>query len=215
MFCRNCGKILDQQAQFCGSCGVPVFSGASGVRTTMAAKDRRPLYIAVAAGLLFLGLCIVGLTDSTTSSRSDSTPSTSTSTTSTPPTEARHQKLGEDVFAGYWAYRGISAHWQKSIGSEYTAQYPDAKFLVVDLAIRNNDKTASTLPPVKLVDGEGREYDESSKGIFLEKSFGLLKSVNPGVTSRGYVIFDVPTGSYALKVSGGYTSGASAIIDLQ
>jgi hypothetical protein len=85
----------------------------------------------------------------------------------------------------------------------------------VDLAIRNNDKSASVLAPVKLIDTEGREYDESSKGIFLDNSFGLLKKMNPGVSSRGYVVFDVPRGKYALKVSGGYTSGQSALIDLQ
>jgi len=151
-------------------------------------------------------------TQSTVASSGSSTQST-LSSNSTQPTEVRH-KLNTDVFVGYWAYRCISAHWQRSIGSEYTAQYPDARFLVVDLAIRNNDKTASALPPVKLVDSDGREYDESSKGIFMENSFGILKSLNPGVSSRGYVVFDVPAGKYALKVSGGFTSGESGLIEL-
>jgi hypothetical protein len=84
----------------------------------------------------------------------------------------------------------------------------------VDLAIRNNDKSASTLPPMKLLDVAGREYDESSKGIFVERSFGMLKSLNPGVSSRGYVVFDVPPGKYVLKLSGGYTSGENALVEL-
>jgi len=86
---------------------------------------------------------------------------------------------------------------------------------IVDLAIRNNDKTANVLAPVKLVDSEGREYEESSKGIFLYNSFDMLKNMNPGVSSRGYIVFDVPRGRYALKVSGGFTSGKSELIDLQ
>ncbi|GAC1432244.1 MAG: hypothetical protein NVS1B11_10560 [Terriglobales bacterium] len=110
-------------------------------------------------------------------------------------------KLGENVSVGYWAYRCIGAQWRDSIGSEYTAEYPDARFLLVDSAIRNNDKTASSLPPLKLVDGQDREYEESSKGILMDNSFGLLKSLNPGVSSRGYVVFDVPPGKYGPEVS--------------
>ena len=76
------------------------------------------------------------------------------------------------------------------------------------------DKTAISPPPVKLVDSDDREYDESSKGIIMQNSIGILKSLNPGVSSRGYVVFDVPAGKYALKVSGGFTSGASELIYL-
>ncbi len=208
MFCRNCGASVEQQAQFCTSCGTPAHSDTSAIGTTATTKKKgRWVYFVVAVGLLlFMGMCSSAFRESTT-------PSTSASNSSTQVTEVRHQ-LGQDVFVGYWAYRCMSAQWRKSIGSEYTAQYPDARFLVVDLAIRNNDKTASTLPPVKLVDNEGREYDESSKGIFMDNSFGMLKSLNPGVSSRGYVVFDVPPGKYALKVSGGFTSGGSAIIDV-
>jgi hypothetical protein len=119
--------------------------------------------------------------------------------------------IGQNVSVGYWTYRCLGVRWQRSIGSEYA----DARFLVVDLVIGNNDKTASSLPPMKLLDEHDREYDESSKSIFLERSFGTLKSLNPGVYSRGYVVFDVPPGKYVLKVSGGYTSGQSATIELQ
>jgi len=91
---------------------------------------------------------------------------------------------------------------------------PDAVFLVVDLAIRNNDKTSSTLPPLKLVDTEGREYDESSKAWAQQNNFGVLKSLNPSVVSRGYAVFDVPKGQYKLQVSGGFTSGDRTLIEL-
>ena len=90
---------------------------------------------------------------------------------------------------------------------------PDAAFLVVDLFIRNNDRTASTMPPLKLVDMEGREYDESS--TFVPGSFSVFKKLNPGVSSHGYVVFDVPRGSYKLRLSGGFESGDTALIDLE
>jgi hypothetical protein len=91
---------------------------------------------------------------------------------------------------------------------------PDAEFLIVDLYTRNNDRTASTLAPLKLVDALGREYEESSKGTFMPGTFDTLKQLNPGVSSRGYVVFDVPHGKYSLQVSGGFESGEHALIDL-
>jgi hypothetical protein len=216
MFCRNCGARLEQQEQFCASCGAPAYSGtlatgpAVGAAKTVATGKTRPWqYVVMAVGLLLLmRMCTAFIGGPAT------TP-TPAPNSSTQPAELRHRP-GQDVFVGYWAYRCVSARWQNSIGSEYAAQHPDARFLVVDLAIRNNDRTASTLPPVKLVDREGREYDESSKGIFMDGSFGMLKSLNPGVSSRGYVVFDVPPLSegYVLKVSGGFGSGGSAMIDL-
>jgi Domain of unknown function (DUF4352) len=132
----------------------------------------------------------------------------------TQPTSTHH-RIGESIPVGYWAYRCSSADWRSSIGSEYMRQYPDASFLVVNVGIRNNDNHANILPPLKLLDAQGREYEESSKGIFLETSLGMLKSVNPGVTSYGDIVFDVPQGKYMLKASGGFTSRDTVLIDLQ
>ena len=160
-----------------------------------------------------MGMCTAILNDGPTTTATKSASSINVSNASAE--SGTKHKIGDNVFVGYWAYRCAGARWQRSIGSEYTRQYPDAEFLVVDLAVRNDDKTASVLAPLKLVDAEGREYDESSKGIFMDNSFGMLKNLNPGVSSRGYAVFDVPRGKYELKVSGGFTSGATELIDLQ
>jgi hypothetical protein len=123
--------------------------------------------------------------------------------------------IGQQFSVGYWTYRCNGANWQPFIGSGFgSVERPDAAFLVLDLTVRNDDRTSSTLPPLKLVDPQGREFDESSKGIFLEGSFGALKQLNPGVSSRGLVVFDVPHGEYMLKVSGGFESGKDALVDL-
>jgi hypothetical protein len=102
-----------------------------------------------------------------------------------------------------------------------TREYPDAMFLYVNLAARNNDRTASILPPLKLVDNKGREYEGSSKPVLSfshssegEAPFSVLTSLNPGVTTHGYVVFDVPRGKYALKLSGGFRSEEYELVDL-
>lgn len=212
MFCRSCGSPLEGRGKFCTNCGVQVGIGSLTVPTPPPPPPQRRtqawVYVLVAVGVLFfVGLLAAVFSDNSTNSSSPNQASSQT-------TKDKH-RIGETVLVGYWAYRCDGVEWTNSIGSEYTREHPDAKFLVVDLSIRNNDKTASTLAPLKLVDSEGREYDESSKGVFLDNSFGIMKSVNPGVSSHGKVVFDVPSGRYALKVSGGFTSGESELIDLE
>jgi hypothetical protein len=215
MFCRNCGAKPTDQDRFCSGCGTPAFAYTmppTAPPLQAQKKSRGWIYAIAAIGvLLFMGMCGAILNQGT--STATKTSSSSVRPASVQPSSVRY-KVGDNVFVGYWAYRCYGARWQRSIGSEYTRQYPDAQFLIVDLAIRNNDKTASVLAPLKLIDAEGREYEESSKGIFMDNSFGMLKSVNPGVSSRGYVVFDVPPGKYKLKVYGGYTSGGFEFIEL-
>jgi Domain of unknown function (DUF4352) len=221
MFCSWCGREISASAPFCCWCGRrPPEVGhpagqphAANPSTEVQAKQTtRPLR---AIGAVVIVGLIVGLLGIWVLSRPENQPAAVESPAASVQASAKH-RTGEDFSVGYWSYRCNGSRWQQTIGSGFGgAESPDATFLVVDLAVRNNDKTSSTLPPLKLVDAEGREYDESSKSIFMERSFGMLKEVNPGVTSRGYLVFDVPRrGDYALQVSGGFASGERALVDL-
>jgi Domain of unknown function (DUF4352) len=170
--------------------------------------------IAACVGILFLLSCLGSLLGSpATNANAGNTTSTSKTESATP--EIRHFAMRETVHVGYWSYAVWSSKWQNSIGSGFMSERPDAAFLVINMTVRNNDKTSSTLPPIKLVDSQGREYDSTSKGSFSEGFFGPLKSLNPGVESEGSVAFDVPKGDYLLKVSGGFTSGENGLVELQ
>ena len=94
-------------------------------------------------------------------------------------------------------------------------QAPDATYLFVDLTVRNDDKQARTIAPFKLVDENGAEYETSSKAWSVKGGIGVLHSLNPAVSKRGYIVFDVPRGKhYKLKISGGYWSNDEALVDL-
>src|SRR5271157_468436 len=206
MFCRHCGAAL--LGRSCEKCGAPADSSATLSPSTPEQPTRNA---SRRIGIILVAVCVVLLFFAMMKSPTESSTSKSSETSAS----VRH-KVGEDVEVGYWSYICSGTSWKTSIGSYSMSEYPDAKFLVIDLMITNNDKTASVMPPIKLIDAEGHEYDESSKGVFVEHSFGMLKDLNPGVTSHGYVVFDVPPErAYALKVSGGFTSAETALIDLQ
>lgn len=169
--------------------------------------------IAGTVGVLLLLSAVGGLLGTQANNTSTETANTASGTESDAP-EKPHYAMKQTVHVGYWSYAVWSMKWQNSIGTDFMAERPDADFLVVWMTVRNNDKTSSTLPPITLIDSQGREYESTSKGSFSEGFFGPLKSLNPGVESSGAVAFDVPKGVYSLKVSGGFTSGDNALIDL-
>jgi hypothetical protein len=222
MFCRNCGNQVADTNAFCGNCGAqsvqqPVQQPVKQLvqqpiqqpvvyyaMQPAQPKSKFPLVGVIASGIVIL-LIIAAIGGS----------SGNNSNSSAGVTPAKVHKIGETVTVGVWSYEVTDVHWAKSIGDYPVTQWPDAKFLIVGLVARNNDRTASVLPPLKLVDGANREYDQSSNEIYLEHSFGMLKSVNPGVESSGDILFDVPEGTYKLQLSGGFESGESTTVDLQ
>jgi hypothetical protein len=192
--CKECGKEISSFAVVCPYCGE---------------KPRTSAGFAILAvfGILILIGYIGDLRKKNSEGGGGNSP-TSTNVT------AKHA-MGQEFSVGYWTYRCNGANWKSFIASEFgSVERPDAEFLIVDLWARNDDRTSSTLPPVKLTDPQGREFDESSKRIYLQDAFETLKQLNPGVSSRGLVLFDVPPGEYMLMVSGGYESGEHEFVDL-
>jgi len=124
---------------------------------------------------------------------------------------------GETLHIGYTSYCAWNSHWSERLSSnQFLNKRANANWLFVDMTIRNNDKKARMVPPLKLVDEQGREYESSAQGMMIENSIGVLETLNPDVSKQGYVVFDVPTGrKYKLKLSGGYWSGGTGYIRLE
>jgi hypothetical protein len=126
-------------------------------------------------------------------------------------------ELGQQFSVGYWTYLCQRAFRTPFIGSDaFTFERANAQFVVIQITARNDDTSASTIPPFKLMDAEGRTYDESSAGMLNGGFFSVLEELNPGVSKTAFVAFDVPMNrTYELAVSGGIVSGTKAIVALR
>lgn len=124
--------------------------------------------------------------------------------------------IGDRISVGYWSYVCNNAYWTPILGSDaYSMERANADFVVVNITVRNDDTSSSTLPPFQLLDLGGRTYDESSAGTLSPGFFSVLEGLNPGVSKRGNVAFDVPPGQqYYLIVSGGIESDKRASVVL-
>jgi hypothetical protein len=121
--------------------------------------------------------------------------------------------VGESFTVGYWTYCVNSVDsqaWLPDMGQMKACD--SGNCVVIDLTVRNDDTTSSTRPVVTLVDGAGRDFSETD--TWSNTQLSQLQQLNPGVSKRGYIYFDAPRGSYRLKVSGGYTSGVDALVNL-
>lgn len=126
-------------------------------------------------------------------------------------------KTGDAVAVGYTTYTVHSSRWGSRLApGNFMDRAPNAKFLFVDVSVRNDDKEARMVPPFKLIDEAGSTYESDSTGAMLPGAFGALTNLNPKVTQRGFVVFDVPPQhTYQLLADGGYWSKDSARIQLQ
>ena len=135
-----------------------------------------------------------------------------------PPDKSKivNHKEGDTVHIGYTAYVVWRSWWSSKLSdNQFLDAKPNAMFLFIELTVRNDDKQARTIPPFKLIDENGAEYETDSKGWAVEGSLGILDSLNPEVKKQGFIVFDVPQNhSYKLKVSGGYWSGKTGLIEI-
>ena len=209
MFCCNCGAQIDPSGQFCGACGAKREIQPNSAPVAPSKQRRRMVWL---FGILAVVVFFIVFALLSSGGNNSSTAGT-TSATETPASTVHH--MNETVNVGYWSYTVTRVRWGNTMGPSFAPEHADAKFLQVYITIRNNDRTPSTLAPLKLVDPEGREYAESSKGALMRGSFDILKELNPGVTSNGFVLFDVPFGTYQLLLSGGFENSETARVQLE
>lgn len=124
-------------------------------------------------------------------------------------------KTGESFRVGYTSYCVRRAWWSNHLSNNrFLNEPPNASYLFIEIAVRNDDTKARMIPPFTLIDQYGAEYETSSAAFAVEGNIGPLESLNPGVTKEGTIVFDVPKKIYTLKVSGGFWSGEDALIGI-
>jgi len=77
-----------------------------------------------------------------------------------------------------------------------TGYYPeimaDGMFLFIETNIFNNSDRPLRIPGFTLEDSRGRTYVTASRARLFSKVIWEGESLNPGVSKRGYLVFDVP-----------------------
>jgi hypothetical protein len=105
-------------------------------------------------------------------------------------------KVGDRVVVGDMAYTVNSVKTEKTVGDQYLNGQADGIFVIVDMTIENLGQKSATIDSnyMKIIDSQSREFSSDSKNWIYLKDNVFLKQVQPGLPSKGEVIFDVPQG---------------------
>jgi hypothetical protein len=176
-------------------------------RVRIVATDARNLCDLLVIGTLIFAL-MLGCRSSANSSGSDPGPDQTQCQTD--------HATGDSVKVGYMEYKVYDSWFTNQLSDKgYPNTPPDAQYLFVDVQMQNDDKEQRAVPEFKLIDENNAEYGTTDKAWGMEGSVGVFQDLNPGVSKRGFVVFDVPQNhKYKLRVSGGYWSTDETTIDL-
>ena len=124
--------------------------------------------------------------------------------------------MGNPVLVGPLTYTIVETDWRDTLDGSSGPILPQNRFLLINITIHNKGAREVGVPLLTLIDASGKEYRELNKGEGVPQWLGLLRTVQSTETESGRVAFDVPQGSYKVRVSSGgdVESETSALIDL-
>src|SRR6185369_15332643 len=116
------------------------------------------------------------------------------------PVAATQFAMGERVPVGQMTYSVVESEWKTQLGESFKVRSPENRFLLIRISVTNGTGTDASIPLLTLEGANGQTYRELSNGEGVVNWFGLLRTVNPGQTQQGAILFDVPLTSYKLRV---------------
>ena len=123
--------------------------------------------------------------------------------------------VGQPVQVGYWKYTVNGVQYGSTISNGFGGlDQAQGEFVVVDITATNVDRTQSSFPEVHLLGADGTEASEAAAGSLLPRHLDFTTAVNPGLSTRGFVVFDVRPQAYAVQLSGGNESDESALVSI-
>jgi len=109
--------------------------------------------------------------------------------------------MGDSIQAGDFKWKITKSSTATEIGEDlmgtFFGEKADGIFIILDVEVENTGNSANYLMDsyLKLVDDQGREFSPSTAAAIYLKPEGsalMFEQVNPGITKKGKIVFDVP-----------------------
>ncbi len=123
--------------------------------------------------------------------------------------------MGERVPVGQMTYSVVESAWRPQLGEGFKIRTPEQRFLLIKISVTNGTGKDVSIPLLTLEGNDGKTYREIADGEGVDNWFGLLRTLNPGETQQGNVLFDVPLTSYKLRVPDVNVSGFEGYASVQ
>lgn len=214
-FCSNCGTNNPDGAKFCEKCGKEI----SAVNEAAPPKKKGSIIKKLIFGIvgIFVILALIGSCMGDPKSKDTSGGQGAKQAEKAPEYNYTCDVEGIGKVKGVMSSNvGVAiAEIQEmpTIDAGYTNARAQGVFKVIYIVASNFQKDAVTLDAnsYKLIDSAGREYTHSVEGdTQLEMSNRktlFFKEINPGITTGGYISYDVPKNADIVKLQfrGGFS----------
>jgi hypothetical protein len=109
---------------------------------------------------------------------------------------------GDKAPVGRLTYSVTDTEISQQLGADTTApRAAQQRFYLVKISVSNSGTEEESIPGMNLVDDAGQSFPELADGTGVEHWLGVVRKVGPAQTEQGYVLFDVSTKHYRLRVN--------------
>lgn len=116
---------------------------------------------------------------------------------------ASESRMGDPAVAGALTFNVVESRWQSQLDSFPTPRMPQRNFLLLKITVTNSGSEEKSIPFLKVENSAGDSFSELENGSGLDGWLGVFRRVGPAQTEEGWILFDVPTNSYRLRISDG------------
>ncbi|MBS1875140.1 MAG: DUF4352 domain-containing protein [Acidobacteria bacterium] len=116
-------------------------------------------------------------------------------------------RAGDPVKTGALTYTVLESSWKSQLDAFPAPRVPDRNFLLIHVLVTNSGGTEVSAPSLKLENTSGDTFGESDNGAGVDQWLGLLRRLSPAQSADGWILFDVPTNAYKLRLSDGAFEG--------
>jgi|KBSMisStaDraftv2_1062788.scaffolds.fasta_scaffold57549_3 hypothetical protein len=117
-----------------------------------------------------------------------------------PQEAAKKYAMGDPVRVGQMTYSVVESEWKTQLGESFKVRSPENRFLLIKISITNGTGKDASIPLFTLEASNGQTYRELSDGEGVVNWFGLLRTLSPGQTQQGAILFDAPLTSFKLRI---------------
>jgi hypothetical protein len=203
--CKTCGKEVAKSAKKCPHCGQKLKMGFF-----------MKAFIGIAALIVIVIIANLGGGDDNAKPTSTTPKSGESKQTAKSDTKKAEKPLTNEGVSSDVAIKVGAVEDKQEVGNEFMKKKASGAYKIVEVSLTNNQKDAITVDAnsFKLVDDQGREFTYSSDAQIafdIGENEGntdfFLKSLNPGLTLTGKIVFEVPADAkgFVLHARGGMT----------
>lgn len=115
--------------------------------------------------------------------------------------------VGDSLISGNFKYTFLGLEEEDYLADTYFIKEANGVYYILEFKIENIGKEQDYIPlnQILIIDSLGREYSyDSSSGYYLYEGISSYEELNPGLSIRGKIAFDVPKGlNGELKIGDG------------